>query len=61
MRIHFLLDFTQGDLINIRICAIHYYEIDPIDIDSKYVHTLWFLAQIMGNWLLSGSGLTKDG
>jgi hypothetical protein len=38
MKVHYLLDFTQGDPISIRICAIHGYEIDPIDIDSKYVH-----------------------
>jgi len=39
MRIHYLLDFTKGDHINIRICAVHAYEIEPIDLDCKYVYS----------------------
>lgn len=39
MKVHYLLDFTGGDHIIVSLCAVHCCEIDPIDIDSKYVHT----------------------
>ncbi|GAI18225.1 unnamed protein product [marine sediment metagenome] len=65
MRIHYLLDFTEGDHINIRICAVHGYEIDPIDIDCKYIHTAIVSGtedgEIITFWKWTEEGRTKIG